>query len=283
MHGRLFGKVAMVTGAASGIGRSIAERFVAEGAHVLLTDIQDECGRAIAAKLGANAAYLHCDVRNESDIAAAVDFAVAQHGRLDVLVSNAAAPGNPGPIEQLDAERWDRSMEILLRSVVLGAKHAARVMLPQGAGSIISIASSAGLLAGATPHDYSVGKAAVIHFSKGLGLELGERGVRANAICPGYTLTPMMLGGLAGNAGLAPEEQAQVNAAFGAVHPVPRVGMVEDIASMAVFLASDEAGFVNGQAIAVDGGMSAGAHRSGHASRMAAIGATLQGIVKARQ
>ena len=196
---------------------------------------------------------------------------MARHGRLDVLVSNAGTPGKSGPIDQLDAAQWDRSFAILLRSVVLGAKHAARVMKPQRSGAIISISSVAGLLAGATPHDYSTAKAAVIHFTKGIALELGEHGIRANAICPGYTRTPALLSGHGGGLQDAEADREKVDRAFGVVHPIARAATVDDIASMALFLASDEAAFVNGQAIAVDGGMTAGAHWSGHRARMASI------------
>jgi NAD(P)-dependent dehydrogenase (short-subunit alcohol dehydrogenase family) len=271
MKGRLAGKVALVTGAASGIGRRSAERFAAEGAKVLLTDIQDDKGAEIASTLGPMTAYKRCDVTVEKDIAAAVDEAVRRFGRLDVLLSNAGAPGMRGPIEKLDVEHWDRAMAILLRSVVLGAKHAARVMKPQRSGSIINLASAAGLVAGATPHDYSTAKGAVVHFTKGLALELGEHGIRCNAICPGYTLTPMLLTGLGIGMQAVEAQKEKVDHAFGAVHPVPRAGRVDDIANLALFLASDEASFVNGQAIASDGGFSAGAHWSGHRTKMMGI------------
>lgn len=277
MSGRLAGKVALITGAASGIGKRSAERFAAEGAKVLLTDIQDAKGEEAAAAIGA--AYRRCDVMVEADIATAVAEAVRRFGRLDVLLSNAGAPGARGPIEELDAEAWDRSMAILLRSVVLGAKHAARVMKPQGSGSIINLASAAGLLPGATPHDYSTAKGAVVHFTKGLAMELGEHNIRVNAICPGYTITPMLVGGL--GVGMQAVEAAgtKVDAAFAAVHPVPRAGRVDDIANAALFLASDESSFVNGQALAVDGGIAAGAHWSGHRGRMAAIMQSVAGEV----
>lgn len=277
MAGRLNGKVALVTGAASGIGKRAAERFVAEGARVLLTDIQDIKGEEAAAALGAAAAYRRADVTQEAEIAAAVAEAVRRFGRLDILLSNAGAPGGRAPIEDLDIEVWDRSMAVLLRSVVFGAKHAARVMKPQGAGSIINLASAAGLLAGATPHDYSTAKGAVVHFTKGLAMELGEHGIRANAICPGYTLTPMLVGGLGIGMQAVEAMGDKVDTAFAAVHPVPRAGRVDDIADAAVFLASDEARFVNGQALAVDGGISAGVHWSGHRGRMAGIMQALSG------
>jgi NAD(P)-dependent dehydrogenase (short-subunit alcohol dehydrogenase family) len=271
MSTRLAGKVALVTGAASGIGKRSAERFAAEGAKVLLTDIQDAKGEEVVRALGASAAYRRCDVALESDIAAAVDEAVSRFGRLDVLLSNAGAPGNRAPIEALDIAAWDRLMTILLRSVVLGAKHAARVMKPQRSGSIINLASAAGLVAGATPHDYSTAKGAVVWFTRGLALELGEHGICVNAICPGYTITPMLLSGLGIGMQAVQQSRTEVDQAFSAVHPVPRAGQVEDIANMALFLASDEASFVNGQAIGVDGGLSAGAHWTGHRSKMLGI------------
>ncbi len=276
MSERLAGKVAMITGAASGIGRRTAERFVAEGAKVLLTDIQDARGEEVAKALGASAAYRRADVTREEDIASAVAEAASRFGPLDILLSNAGIRGQGAvPIEQFDMAAWDRAMNVLLRSVVYGAKHAAAVMKPRRSGSIVNLASAAGLVAGATPHDYSTAKGAVVHFTRGLALELGEFGIRANAVCPGYTITPMVLEGLGIGAQAIEAEPQKVDAAFAAVHPIPRVGRVEDIADVIVFLASDESRFVSGQAIGVDGGFSAGAHWSGHRGKMAAIRTTL--------
>ena len=275
MAGRLAGRVAMVTGAASGIGKRCAERFVEEGARVLLTDIQDDKGREAAAALGPNAAYRRCDVTVESDIAAAVEDVCERFGPIDVLLSNAGAGGWRGPIEDFDTAWWDRSMALLLRSCMLGAKHAARVMKPRKSGSIVNIASTAGLVPGATPHDYSTAKGAVVHFTQGLAQELGEHGVRANAICPGYVITPLVVAGMGLGMQAAEAQRDRVNEAFGAVHPMPRAGWVDDIANAALFLASDESGFVNGLAMAVDGGLHAGISWSGHRNRMAGIARSL--------
>ncbi len=277
MSGRLNGKVALITGAASGIGKRSAERFVAEGAKVLLTDIQDVKGEEAAAALGGSAAYRHADVTSEADIAGAVDEAVRRFGKLDILFSNAGIPGNRTGIEETDIAAWDHSMAVLLRSVVIGAKHATRVMRPRASGSIINLASAAGLLPGATPHDYSTAKGAVIHFTKGLAMELGESGIRANAICPGYTLTPMLVGGLGLGMQAVEAMGPRVDAAFAPVNALPKAGRVDDIASAAVYLASDEAGFVTGQALAVDGGVAVGAHWSGHRGRMRGVMEKLSG------
>lgn len=277
MSGRLEGKVALITGAASGIGKRSAERFVAEGAKVLLTDIQDVKGEEAAAALGAAAAYRHADVTSEADIAGAVDEAVRRFGHLDILFSNAGIPGTRTGIEETDIAAWDHSMAVLLRSVVLGAKHATRVMRPRKSGSIINLASAAGLLPGATPHDYSTAKGAVIHFTKGLAMELGESGIRANAICPGYTLTPMLVGGLGLGMQAVEAMGPRVDAAFAPVNALAKAGRVDDIASAALYLASDEAGFVTGQALAVDGGVAVGAHWSGHRNRMRGVMEKLSG------
>ena len=268
MSGRLAGKVAVITGAASGIGLRTAQRFAEEGAKVLLTDIQNDKGAEAARALGPNAVYQHCDVSRESDIQAAIDAAVARHGRLDVLLSNAGVGGNRAPIEELDIEAWDRLQAIVVRAVAIGAKHAARVMKPARSGSIINLASGAGLLAGVTPHDYSTAKGAVVHFTKGLALELGEHGIRANAICPGYTLTPFVTNAFGLGMQALTAQRDRLDQAFATVLPIPRAGTVEDVANLALFLASDESAYVTGQAIAVDGGLTAGPHWSGHRARM---------------
>ncbi|MEZ5727978.1 MAG: glucose 1-dehydrogenase [Burkholderiaceae bacterium] len=257
--GQLEGKVAIVTGAASGIGEASARLFVAEGARVLLADIQDEKGKGIAAELGDAAAYLHTDVCREESVRAMIDEAIARFGRLDVLFNNAGAPGPGGPIAGTSVDGFDQTIALLLRSVFLGIKYAAGPMTAQGAGSIISTASVAGLQAGFGPHVYSAAKAAVIQLTRTVAMEFGEQGVRVNAICPGGIATPIF-----GKAHGLSNEQADrtVDAVrrvmLPTMQPIRRAGLPDDIAQAALWLASDAAGFVNGHALVVDGGLTGG-------------------------
>ena len=255
---RLEGKTAVVTGAASGIGRATVETFVHEGANVIIADIQDDKGAALAHALGDAALYQRTDVNEEDEIKAAVDLAVSRFGRLDVMFNNAGAPGVSGSILELDADAFDSTVALLLRSVALGIKHAGRVMVEQGSGSIISTASVAGIRGGFGPHIYAACKAAVINLTRSVGQELAEKSVRVNCICPGGIATAIF--------GAALEVPSQLHdAAAEAIKPmlaqmqaVPRAGLAEDIANAALYLASDDASFVSGHALVVDGGLTSG-------------------------
>jgi NAD(P)-dependent dehydrogenase (short-subunit alcohol dehydrogenase family) len=256
--GRLDGKVAVITGGASGIGEGTVRLFVAEGARVVIADVQDERGRRLAGELGTRAVYARTDVRDEGQIAAALGAAVARFGRLDCLFNNAGAVGVTGGIAEISAEGFDATIALLLRAVLLGMKHAAPPMRKQGAGSIISTASVAGLRGGWGPHVYSAAKAAVIGLTRSVALELAESNIRVNCICPGGIATPIFGTSL----GLADEALDQsvnlMKGAMTAMHPVGRSGLPDDIAHAALWLAGDESTFVTGQAIAVDGGLTAG-------------------------
>jgi NAD(P)-dependent dehydrogenase (short-subunit alcohol dehydrogenase family) len=253
--GRLEGKVAVVTGGASGIGEGTVRLFAGEGAKVVIADVQDARGERLAEELGTATAYLHTDVGQEADVAAAVDYAVRKFGRLDTMFNNAGFGGVSGPIDELDMAGYDETMAVLLRGVVCGMKHAARVMKPQRSGSIISTASVAGIGAIFGPVVYSAAKAAVIHVSKAVAAELGEYNIRVNAICPGGIATPIFGKGL----GLSPEEaDASVEvmqAMLAQSQPIPRSGVPADIAEAALWLASDASSFVTGHALVVDGGI----------------------------
>jgi len=255
---RLAGKVALITGGASGIGESTVRLFVDEGAAVAIADIQDERGGRLAAELGTRALYVHADVSRERDVRGAIDETVKRFGRLDVLFNNAGYGGVTGSIEEIAVEGFDETLGVLLRGVFLGMKHAAPVMKRQGGGSIISTASVAGLRTGLGPHVYSAAKAAVIHLTRSAAMELGESGVRVNCICPGGIATPIFGKGL----GLSPEQADSVVPMLKGVlehlQPIKRAGAPDDIAQAALFLASDEAGFVNGHALVVDGGLIGG-------------------------
>lgn len=251
---RMEGKVALITGGASGIGEASVRRFIEEGARVLFVDLQEERGKKLAGELGDAARFCRVDVSREDEVSAAVDLAVTEFGHLDCMFNNAGFGGTSGPIADLPVEEYDFTMGILLRGVYLGMKHASRVMTPQGSGSIISTASVAGLSTGFGPHIYSAAKAAVIHLTRSVAMELGEQGVRVNCICPGGIATPLIANALGG--GEAALETARQF--MGALQPIQRAGLPEDIAQAALFLAGDEAGFVSGHALVVDGGLGGG-------------------------
>jgi NAD(P)-dependent dehydrogenase (short-subunit alcohol dehydrogenase family) len=255
---RLANKVALVTGGASGIGEATVRLFVAEGAAVVIADLQDERGRRVAAELGARAAYVHADVSREADVQAAVAETERRFGRLDCIFNNAGYGGVGGRIAEISVEGFDETLGVLLRGVFLGMKHAAPVMKRQGSGSIISTASIAGLRTGLAPHVYSVAKAAVIHLTRSVAMELGEHNVRVNCICPGGIATPIFGKGL----GLSPERAEEIVPLMKGVlenlQPIKRAGLPDDIAQAALWLASDDSTFVNGHALVVDGGLIGG-------------------------
>lgn len=253
--GRMDGKVAVITGGASGIGETTVRLFVEEGARVVIADVQDDRGNALAGELGGLAAYRRTDVTVEDDVKAAVTLAASKFGRLDCIFNNAGIVGTIGPIEDTPAEEYDLTMNILLRGPFFGMKHAAPVMKSQGSGgSIISTASVAGVAGGDGPHIYSVAKAGVMHLTKSVALELATHNIRVNAICPGGIVTPLI------TQGIPNVEQAADMARAGLKNfqPIRRAGEPEDIAYAALWLASDESTFVTGQSIVVDGGLTAG-------------------------
>jgi len=255
---RLKGKVALITGGASGIGLATVRLFVEEGAAVMVADLDDERGRRLAGELGSRGGYVHTDVSREADIKAAVDEACKRFGQLDCIFNNAGYAGVGGKIEDVSSEGFDATIGVLLRGVFLGMKHAAPVMKRQGSGSIISTASVAGLRTGLGPHIYSAAKAAVIHLTHSVAMELGESGVRVNCICPGGIATPIFGKSL----GLSPEKAEEIIPLMKGVlenlQPIKRPGLPEDIARAALWLASDESSFVNGHALVVDGGVIGG-------------------------
>ena len=254
----LDGKVAVITGGASGIGEGTVRLFAEHGARVVIADIQDERGQQLAEDLGPTTTYQRTNVSQEADVRAAVQLAVQKWGRLDCIFNNAGFGGVSGPIELTDMDAYDDTMAVLLRGVFLGIKHAAAVMKAQGSGSIVSTASVAGLQAGFGPHAYSAAKAAVIHLTRSVSVELGEFGVRANSVCPGFIATnifttPFGLTGAAADAAVG-----NVSAAFESWAPLKRAGKPRDIAQAVAWLASDDSSWVTGQHIAIDGGLTAG-------------------------
>jgi NAD(P)-dependent dehydrogenase (short-subunit alcohol dehydrogenase family) len=283
--GRLDGKVAIVTGGTSGIGTRTVEVFVDEGATVVFCGRREALGQEIAGRVGDKAEFVKVDVAVESEVESLIKGTAERHGRLDVLFNNAGGPAPTGSIAGIDMDAYHRAMDVLLAGVVHGIKHAAPIMTAQGAGSIISNGSIAAFQAGwstsaiyaaakaavviaafqagwSTSAIYAAAKAAVVQLTRCVAMELGEQGVRVNTISPGFIATEILGKAL----GVAPDK---VDAAskvtrelFAGVQPIKRAGVPDDIAQVAVFLASDAATFVTGIDIVVDGGLTGGRHWS---------------------
>jgi NAD(P)-dependent dehydrogenase (short-subunit alcohol dehydrogenase family) len=262
---RLKDKVAVITGAASGIGRGTVELFVSEGARVIAADIQDDKGKALERGFNGQVKYVRCDVMSEDDIRKTMQAAVDVFGGLDIVFNNAGAGGSPNTIEDMTGEAWDRSMNLLLRSVALGIRYAIPHMKARGGGSIINTASVAGLQAGLGPIAYSVAKNGVIHLSRTAAAQLGRSKIRVNAICPGLILTDIFAAGMRG-AGMADEMAEQMISGLRSqapdAQPIPKAGLPEDIARACLFFASDDSVFVTGTHMVVDGGMTVGPRQS---------------------
>lgn len=254
MTGRLDGKVAMITGGASGIGEATARRFVAEGAKVLIADMQEELGAAVSGDLGDAAAFQRTNVANETEVQDAIGEATDRWGRLDVIFNNAGFGGALGPVSTISEADYDMTMDVLLKGVFFGIKHAAPIMCEQGSGSIINTASICGIESGYGPHLYSVAKAGVIAMTQTTALELAEHDVRVNAVCPGFTVTALAVG----KPGADDDRLDQMREQAAQSQPIPRVGEADDLANMVLFLASDESEWITGQAHVVDGGLMAG-------------------------
>lgn len=256
---RLAGKVAVVTGATSGIGRATCERLVAEGAKVVFCGRRAEQGAAIERSLGAAARFVVADVANESDVRKLIDTACVSFGGLDILFNNAGGPGPPGEIRGIESEAFDAAVHVLLRSVFYGMKHASGIMQSQKRGVIISNASVAGHLGGySTSHVYSACKAAVLQLSRSVALELAPSGVRVNTVSPGAVATGIFGRGAGLDADSADDSTAAVEKVLQRAQPMPRAGRPEDVAAAVAFLASDDATFITGRDLVIDGGLIAG-------------------------
>lgn len=263
MAGRVAGKVALVTGAARGIGRACAERLADEGAIVFLTDVEDEAGAQSAAAItaaGGQARYAHQDVTCEEDWIAIVDLIAQRHGRLDILVNNAGVAFG-GPLTEMSLESWWRQTAINIDGVFLGVKLALPLMRRSGeGGSIVNMSSTSGLVGSRNLAGYGATKGAVRLFSKSVAMECAaERdGIRCNSVHPGLIETPiwnMVLGGEAGARKTA--DSAVVDALAAQAVPLGYKGTPEDVASGVLYLASDESRYVTGTELVIDGGMSA--------------------------
>jgi len=249
---RLSGKVALITGAARGQGAAEARRFVAEGAKVAITDVLDAPGAALAAELGGAAFYRHLDVTSEADWTAAVAETVDRFGRLDVLVNNAGI-GSVGTLEGLPLETHRQIVDVNLHGVYLGMRAVKPAMIASGGGAIVNVSSIDGLAGVLGMTSYAGSKFAVTGMTRSAAIELGPLGIRVNSIHPGVINSPMV-------AEAPPEVVARLLRLMDR-QPIRRMGEPEEIASLALFLASDEASYITGTGVVIDGGHLAGPFR----------------------
>jgi len=260
--GALEGKVAIVTGGTSGIGARSVELFVEEGAKVVIAGRRREDGKALAWRLGSAASFIETDVTQEPQLRAMIQHAVERFGRLDCLFNNAGNPGKVSRVADVDIAHFDEVIAVHLRGALIAMKYAAAVMLPQGSGGIINMASVSGLRAGFSALTYSTAKAALIHLTRCAAVDLGQSGIRVNAISPGPVLTGVF-GKAAGLANEDAERRAEAaRAALAAVlpswQPLTHMGSADDIAHAALYLASDASCFMNGHNLILDGGITSG-------------------------
>ena len=248
--GRLDGNVALITGAASGMGSVAARLFAAEGAKVVLADVADEAGEAAAAGIGEHATYVHADVSEAADAERMIATAVDRFGKVDVLYNNAGIfPADDASVTDTPEQTWDRVMSINLKGVFLGCKYGIPAMLDGGGGSIINVASFVALMGAATAQiAYTASKGGVLSMTREIAVEFARRGIRANALCPGPIETPLLQELMSDPA----RRQRRL------VHiPIGRLGQADEIANAALFLASDESSFITGATFVVDGGITA--------------------------
>jgi NAD(P)-dependent dehydrogenase (short-subunit alcohol dehydrogenase family) len=262
----LAGRVAVVTGGASGIGRATVTRFLQAGAQVVFGDLNVANGQALVDEVGddSRVRFMRTDVCEEAEVAGLVAASVDAFGRLDIVFNNAGVGGAFGPVTDIDVDDWDRTFAVITRGAFLGTKHGARAMIGLGnGGSIINDASVAGLVGGGGPTAYSAAKAAVVNFTYNSAVELARDRIRVNAICPGLIDTPMVMG----------KDPAAIVDRLATFQPWPDLGRPDHVASVALFLAGPDSEFLTGEAIRVDGGMMAwgprmeGAHDQRGATR----------------
>jgi NAD(P)-dependent dehydrogenase (short-subunit alcohol dehydrogenase family) len=251
--GALDKKIAIITGAASGMGKAASILFAREGANVALADLNVKDGEAVAklaSESGNRCVFQRTDVSNEEDIKALVACAISNFGGLDIMFNNAGIGGAVGPLEDIKVEDWDRTQAVCLRGVFLGIKHAVAPMRARGGGAIVSTASIAGVWGYPGLHAYCAAKAGVVNLTRSAALEFAADGIRVNCIAPGGVSTPIVYGGLA--------NKDAVEAGLAKAQPIPRAGQPGDIANAALFLASDASGFITGHTLIVDGGAVSG-------------------------
>jgi NAD(P)-dependent dehydrogenase (short-subunit alcohol dehydrogenase family) len=255
---RLENKVALITGGTSGMGKDTVSRFIEEGANVVLTGRSEEIGQQIADEHGERCHFMRTDVSNPADVEQMISWTQNQFGRIDCLFNNAGAGENINNIEEVTPEQIQREFDLLVVAVLMGMKHVVPIMKNQGGGSIVNNASIAGIATGYGPLVYSVAKAAVIHATKWVAMEVAPSRIRVNSISPGAVYTPIFAKIWDPEGKDAAQTETRVREAMSQIVPVGRVGDGRDVGSLLTFLASDESSYITGQDIAIDGGISTG-------------------------
>lgn len=252
---RLDGRVAIVTGGASGIGAATLRRLAADGAAVVCADVNDELGEQVAASLGARAAFRHCDVGELAQVEAVVAFAEERFGGLDIMHNNAIWSGG-GWVHEIDAEIWRRSLQVMLDGVFYGCRAAIPAMLRRGGGAIVNTASIEAFGGEMMASPYATAKAGVVNLTRNVAIEYGRKGIRANAICPGIVETPLYE--------LMQQFARRTRAEMEQLSALGRLLRPEEIANVVAFLVGDEASAMTGAAVVIDGGLTAMLNLSGH-------------------
>ena len=255
MTDRLDGKVAFITGGCSGIGLAMAETFIAEGARVVVADLQEDKGAELSLRFPKALRFARCDVTSEQDVAAAIALAVTAFGGLDITCNNAGNGGPPETIEKISVEKWDRSLALLLRGPLLGIKHSIPAMRARGGGSIINTSSIAGIQSGLAHATYVVAKAGVIQLTRKAAAECAADRIRVNTLCPGFVASPIFGDSMGLPRGVAEAMARELEHSFVTLQPLPCAGIPQDIAEAALYLASSASRFVTGTEIVVDGGL----------------------------
>lgn len=253
--GKLDRKVSLITGAASGIGAATARLFAAEGATVIIADLDEANGRLLAEEIGASSTFYKVDVSEPGEVESMVRFAVDRFGRLDVLHNNIATAGSVAPVGDMSIEAWSRAIAVSLSGVFYGMRFALPRMVTQGGGAIINTASVSGLAADYMLGAYNAAKAGVINLTRTAAIEYARKNIRVNAVCPGSVATPPLLRALGEGEGRRLLEDH---------HPIGRLGLPDEIARVVLFLASDDSSFMTRSIVVVDGGISAHTGFFGH-------------------
>ena len=255
---RFKGKTVVITGAASGIGAEAVRLFASEGATVFASDIDDESGRALEAATAGDVRYRHCDVSDPASIKALMDGAAAETGGIDTVFNNAGAAGAMEDISEIEPESWDRTMDLLLRSVAMGIRYAVPHMKGRKGASFVNVSSVAAVGPGYSPTAYAVAKMGVLHLTKCAATDLAQHGIRVNAVQPGFINTNIFTSALEIEGDLRRQANAVIAQMSSNAQPVARGGQPRDIAEAVAFLASDAAGFMTGASMIVDGGLTLG-------------------------